>query len=400
MKNKLSIKPNNMCVLTINSGSSSIKFALYSIDGPLERILYGKVDRIGLTDSTLTYSFEGENQKNTLQIYPSDNKMASSYLINWLVKQVEFASVKAVAHRVVHGMHHTEPEYITPELLEELRQIIPYDPDHLPNEIELIETFLQHYPKLKQVACFDTAFHTTMPRVAKLLPIPRRFDAKGIQRYGFHGISYSYLMEELTRIEGSKAAHGRVILAHLGNGASMAAVSEGKSIDTSMGFTPAGGLIMGSRPGDLDPGVVWYMMQSENLSPKQFNHLINHDSGLLGVSEISSDMHDLLEQETTDYRAAEAVALFCYQAKKWVGAFVAVLGGLDMLVFAGGIGENSPQIRSRICEGLQCFGIELDEKRNNANAPVISTDNSRVTVRVINTDEEWMMAKTVREMLK
>ena len=239
-----------------------------------------------------------------------------------------------------------------------------------------------------------------MPRVAKLLPIPRRFDSKGIQRYGFHGISYSYLMEELTRIEGFKAAHGRVILAHLGNGASMAAVSEGKSIDTSMGFTPAGGLIMGSRSGDLDPGVAWYMMQSENLSPKQFNHLINHDSGLLGVSEISSDMHDLLEQETTDYRVAEAVALFCYQAKKWVGSFVAVLGGLDILVFAGGIGENSPQIRSRICKGLQYFGIELNEKRKNGNAPVISTDNSRVTVRVINTDEEWMMAKIVYQMLK
>jgi acetate kinase len=236
--------------------------------------------------------------------------------------------------------------------------------------------------------------------MAKLLPIPRRFDTKGIQRYGFHGISYSYLMEELTRIEGSKAAHGRVILAHLGNGASMAAVSEGKSIDTSMGFTPAGGLIMGSRPGDLDPGVAWYMMNSENLNANQFNYLINHDSGLLGVSEISSDMRDLLEQETNDFRAAEAVALFCYQAKKWVGAFVAALGGLDIMVFAGGIGENSPKIRSRICNGLQCFGIEMDEKRNNANAPIISMENSRVTVRIINTDEEWMMAKTVSKMLK
>lgn len=394
------MKIDKACILIINGGSSTIKFALYATDKTLTRLFHGKIDRIGLTDSTLTYSFEVENQKNTLQIYPSDNKMASSYLMNWLEKQVEFSSVKAVGHRIVHGMHHTKSERITPELLDELRQIIPYDPDHLPNEIELIETFLQHYPKLKQVACFDTAFHTTMPRVAKLLPIPRRFDTKGIQRYGFHGISYSYLMEELTRIEGSKAAHGRVILAHLGNGASMAAVSEGKSIDTSMGFTPTGGLIMGSRPGDLDPGVAWYMMNSENLSPKQFNHLINHDSGLLGVSEISSDMRDLLEQEANDFRATEAVALFCYQCKKWVGAFVASLGGLDMLVFAGGIGENSPQIRSRICSGLQCFGIELDEKRNIANAPIISTDNSRVTVRVINTDEEWMMAKTVSKMLK
>jgi len=389
-----------MSVLTINSGSSSIKFALYSIDGPLEQILYGKVDRIGLKGTSLDFNNLKKKKKGNLRIEVSDHKSVANFLIDWLEKQVDFSLISGVGHRVVFGMKHTEPELITKNLLDELRQIIPYDPDHLPNEIELIETFLQHYPKLKQVACFDTAFHTTMPRVAKLLPIPRRFDAKGIQRYGFHGISYSYLMEELTRIEGSKAALGRVILAHLGNGASMAAVSEGKSIDTSMGFTPAGGLVMGSRSGDLDPGVAWYMVQSENLSSKQFNHLINHDSGLLGVSEISSDMHDLLEQETTDYRAAEAVALFCYQAKKWVGAFVAILGGLDIMVFAGGIGENSPEVRSHICNGLQCFGIELDEKRNNANAPVISTENSRVKVRVINTDEEWMMAKTVREMLK
>lgn len=394
------MKIKKACILIINGGSSTIRFALYAADDAITRLFHGKIDRIGLPDATLTYNVEGKNKKNTLPIDAPDNNMASTYLMNWLEKRIEFASVKSVAHRIVHGMHHTQSERITPELLDELRQFIPYDPDHLPNEIELIETFLQHYPALMQVACFDTAFHTTMPRVAKTLPIPRRFDTEGIQRYGFHGISYSYLMEELTRIESSETAHGRVILAHLGNGASMAAVSEGKSIDTSMGFTPAGGLVMSSRSGDLDPGVVWYMMQSEKLSPEKFNHLINHDSGLLGVSEISSDMRDLLEQETNDFRAAEAVALFCYQAKKWLGAFVAALGGLDIMVFTGGIGENSPQIRSRICKGLQCFGIELDEKRNDANAPVISTDNSRVTVRVINTDEEWMMAKTVRQMLK
>ena len=394
------MKIEKACILIINGGSSTIRFALYVADKTITRLFHGKIDRIGLTNSTLTYTVEGENQNNTVSIHASDNKMASTYLMNWLEKQVEFTSVKAVAHRIVHGMHHTKSERITPELLDELRQIIPYDPDHLPNEIELIETFFQHYPAMTQVACFDTAFHTTMPRVAKLLPLPRRFESKGIQRYGFHGISYSYLLKELTRIEGSKAAHGRVILAHLGNGASMAAVSKGKSIDTSMGFTPAGGLVMSSRSGDLDPGVVWYMMQSEKLSPEKFNHLINLDSGLLGVSETSSDMRDLLKQEIADYRAAEAVDLFCYQAKKCVGAYVAVLGGLDIMVFAGGIGENSPQIRSRICEGLQCFGIKLNEKRNIANAPVISTDNSRVLIRVIKTDEEWMMAKIVRGMLK
>jgi acetate kinase len=238
-----------------------------------------------------------------------------------------------------------------------------------------------------------------MPRVAKLLPIPRHFDKKGIQRYGFHGLSYSYLMEELACVAGPEAANGRVILAHLGNGASMAAVKDGKSIDTSMGFTPASGLVMGTRPGDLDPGVTWYIMQSEHLSIEQFNQLINHDSGLLGISETSSDMRDLLKVESNDIRAAEAVSLFCYQAKKWIGAFAAALGGIDTLVFAGGIGENAPEIRSRICEDLEFLGIELDIKQNEASAPVISTKNGRASIRVIHTDEEGMIAKTVNEII-
>lgn len=394
------MKINQACILIINGGSSTIKFALYTVDQPLTRLFHGKIDRIGLKDSSLSFNVEKSKLESTLKVEAFDSKSTTNYLIDRLENQVEFSSVKAVAHRVVHGMHHTESERITPELIAELRRIIPYDPDHLPFEIELIETFLHRYPALQQVACFDTAFHSAMPRVAKLLPIPRRFDAKGIQRYGFHGLSYAYLMEELFRVAGAKASQGRVILAHLGNGASMAAVSQGKSIDTSMGFTPAGGLPMGSRPGDLDPGVAWYIMQSENLNPKQFNNLINHDSGLLGISELSSDMRDLLVQETNDVRAAEAVALFCYQAKKCIGAFAAALGGLDTLVFAGGIGENSPVVRSRICKGLEFLGIELEEIRNKANEPVISTDNGRVVIRVINTDEERMMAKIIRKMIK
>jgi acetate kinase len=205
-------------------------------------------------------------------------------------------------------------------------------------------------------------------------------------------------MEELANIAGSKAAHGRVILAHLGNGASMTAVYVGKSIDTSMGFTPAGGLTMGTRPGDLDRGVAWYMMKSENLTPKQFNKLINHESGLLGISETSSDMKDLLVKETSDARAAEAVELFCYKTKKWIGAYAAALGGLDTLVFSGGIGENCPVIRSRVFEGLEFLGIELEEKRNLVNAQVISIENSKITVRVIHTDEELMIAKTVNQL--
>jgi acetate kinase len=394
------MKIDQASILIINGGSSTIKFAIYSADKSLTPLFHGKIDRIGVKNTTLTFRQEKEDKQDTIKVEATDHLSAANFLMNWLEKQDRFTSVKVVGHRVVQGMNHTAPELITSELLEELHCITPYDPDHLPDEIALIEIIRQHHPKLTQIACFDTSFHNTMPRVAKLLPIPHRFDAKGIQRYGFHGISYSYLMEELTRIEGSKVAHGRVILAHLGNGASMAAVSKGKSIDTSMGFTPAGGLIMGSRPGDLDPGVVWYMMKSENLSPKQFNMLINHESGLLGVSETSSDMHDLLESQTSDIRAAEAVELFCYQAKKWIGAYAAALGGLDTLVFSGGMGENAPEIRARICDGLGFLGIGLDEKRNEVNASDISTDNSRVKVRVIKTDEEWMMAKTIRKMLK
>jgi acetate kinase len=399
MKDKLSIKPNSMNVLTINSGSSSIKFALYSSDGSWERILNGKVDRIGITDTCLHFNNLKKNKKGNLKIEVSDHKSVAKFLIDWLEKQVDFSSISAIGHRVVYGMKHSIPELITSGLLKELSLITSYDLDHLPAEIELIKVFRQHHPKHTQIACFDTAFHQTMPRVATLLPIPRRFDAKGIQRYGFHGLSYAYLMEELTRIATHEATQGRIILAHLGSGASMAAVYKGKSIDTSMGFTPAGGLIMGTRSGDLDPGVAWFMMKSEKLSPKQFDTLINHDSGLLGVSETSSDMKDLLESQKTDIRAAEAIELFCYQAKKWIGAFTAALGGLDTLVFSGGMGENAPEIRSRICEGLEYLGVDIDKKQNQTNAPIISINKCKTTVRVIHTDEEWMIAKTVSQMI-
>jgi len=392
-------KQINRSVLTINGGSSSIKFALYQTGKLLERGLSGKVDRIGLSGTNLTFHDPASNQQDSRSLATDDYKSAANFLIDWLEEQNQFASVRAVGHRVVHGMKHTEPERITQELLDELHRVSSYDPDHLPREIELIEAFRRRHPKMPQLACFDTAFHHTMPRIAKLLPIPRRYEAKGVQRYGFHGLSYAYLMEELARLGDPAAKAGRVILAHLGNGASLAAVCDGKSIDTSMGFTPTAGLVMGTRPGDLDPGVAWYLMKSENLTPKQFNNLINRESGLLGVSETSSDMHDLLDRQASDVRAAEAVELFCYQARKWIGAFAAALGGLDTLVFAGGIGENAPVVRSRICEGLEFLGIVLEEKQNVANTGVISANASRVAVRVIHTDEEWMIAKTVCRIL-
>jgi len=389
------MKTDLPCILTINGGSSSIKFALYRVDEPLQRRLYGKVDRIGLSGTNLTFHGPDGKPQPGLGFVASDHKSAANFLIDWLEKRDGFTSIVAVGHRVVHGMKHTAPELVSRELLDELDRIRPYDPEHLPREIELIETFRQRYPKLPQVACFDTAFHRTMPRVAKLLPIPRRFDAKGIQRYGFHGLSYAYLMEELTHLGDPAASNGRVILAHLGNGASMAAVRDGKSIDTSMGFTPTAGLVMSTRTGDLDPGLAPYLERTEQLSTKQFYEMVNHESGLLGISEISSDMRDLLACEAHDVRAAEAVELFCYQARKWIGAYAAALGGLDTLVFAGGIGENAPVIRARICAGLEFIGIEIAEKQNAANEGVISTASSRIGVRVIHTDEELTIARSV-----
>ena len=386
-------------LLTINGGSSSIRFALFDVGEPPRRLLDGKVDRVGLSGTNLTFKDAAGQSQNRRAIDSSDRRSAVGFLLDWLETQPAFASVKAVGHRVVHGMTHREPERVTPELLDELHRITPYDPDHLPLEIELIEAFRQRHPALPQVACFDTAFHRTMPRVASLLPIPRRYEAAGVRRYGFHGLSYEFLMEELARFGDPAATKGRVILAHLGSGASLAAVRDGKSIDTSMGFTPTSGLVMSSRSGDLDPGLVSYLARTEQMSASQFAEMVNQASGLLGVSEISSDLRDLLARESDDVRAAEAVALFCYQAKKWIGSFAAALGGLDTLVFAGGIGENSPLIRSRICDQLGFLGIELGEERNTKNAPLISTDGGRVAVRVIRTDEEIMIARSVARVL-
>lgn len=385
-------------VLAINVGSSSIKFAVYQIGVRLKPLLYGKFDRLDVGGTTLSWhTIESGSGEGHMEV--PDREPGTGRLLDWLEARQEFASIRAVGHRVVHGMGHTEVARVTPEVVDELHHATPYAPDHLPREIELIEAFRTRYPGLPQVACFDTAFHRGMPPVARLLPIPRRYQAKGLRRYGFHGLSYAYLLEELARVAGPEAAQGRVILAHLGNGASLAAIQGGTSIDTSMGFTPAAGLVMSTRTGDLDPGVVSFLAHSEQMTASQFHEMVNHESGLLGVSEISSDMRDLLAREADDVRAAEAVELFCYQAKKWVGAFAAALGGLDTLVFSAGIGERSAPIRTRICSGLGFLGIELHDVRNATHASVISTDASRVTVRVIPADEEQMIARSVSRLL-
>jgi acetate kinase len=393
------VKTENKNILTINGGSSSIKIAVYkSVTAP-ERIISCQLERIGLGNSVLVFTDPDNHQKKSEAVKVSNMTEAVDILVNWLDKKNSFENLAAIGHRIVHGMEYTEAQFITDSLLAELEKIVPYDPDHLPGEIELIKAFRKKIPLLPQIACFDTAFHTSMPRIAKLLALPRRFDREGIRRYGFHGLSFSYLLEELAHKGEPAVKNGRIILAHLGNGASLAAVRNGSCIDTSMGFTPSAGIMMGTRPGDLDPGIASVIMNKEGLTPEGYNDLINHSCGLLGVSETSSDMQDLLAREAEDIRAAEAVNLFCYQVKKWIGSYTAVLGGLDALIFSGGIGEHAAQIRSRICEGLQFMGIELNENQNQSGDQIISSKRSGVKVYVIPTDEELMIAKMVNRVL-
>jgi acetate kinase len=369
-------------ILTINAGSSSIKFALFEQGAALRRLDKGSIERIGLADGP-------------------DQQAAIEQLLQWVGKHAGGdGTLAAVAHRIVHGgPKYSAPVRLTPAVVTALKTLSPFDPDHLPQELRLAEALAQRFPDLPQVGCFDTAFHHDMPRVAQLLALPRRYQAQGLRRYGFHGLSYAYLMQQLEREAGTPAAQGRVVLAHLGNGASLAAVRAGKSMDTSMGFTPVAGIPMSTRSGDLDPGIVWYLARTEGLDAQHFNQLVNAESGLLGLSETSPDMRDLLAREATDERARDAVALFCYQVRKWIGGFAAALGGIDTLVFAGGIGEHAAPVRSRVCEGLEFLGISVDEARNAAHARLISKDDGRVAVRVIPTDEEQMMAQLVAGVL-
>lgn len=387
-------------ILAINAGSSSIKFALFEAKPPQCRLMEGQVERIGLPGTRLSMTDLVSSRTEQVTIQGADHAACVGPLMDLIEQRVGAAALVAVGHRIVHGgMKYSQPEPVTSAVMAELRRISPYDPEHMPAAIGLVEVFSRSYPRVPQIACFDTAFHRDMPRVARLLAIPRRYDKVGIQRYGFHGLSYAFLMKELAGVGKQGEAEGRVILAHLGNGASLTAVLGGKSIETTMGFTPTSGLPMSRRSGDLDPGLISYLTRTEGLTVEQFHRMVNSESGLLGLSESSADIRDLLALEEHDPRAAEAVALFCYQAKKAIGALAAVLGGVDSLVFSAGIGEHSPVVRARICEGLGFLGITIDDRRNEANDTVVSTEDSRVTVRVIHTDEEREIAQAVLTLL-
>lgn len=386
-------------LLILNAGSSSLKFAVFRADPALERLVTGTLSRIGQENSELVLSGPGFPLVHRRSVKARDPGRCVDLVLREIRPFVSRDELAAVGHRIVHGGRYDTPQWVNASVLKELRRLSWLDPQHLPREIGFITALQARLPKLGQLACFDTSFHRDLPMVARLLPIPRHFEKEGIRRYGFHGLSYEFLLRELARQGDPAAAQGRVILAHLGSGASLAAVRNGRCIDTSMGFTPAAGLPMGTRSGDLDPGLLAYLGTVEGMTPGKLQKMINEESGLLGISGSSSDMRDLLEREHADPRAADAVAFFCYHARKWIGAYAAALGGVDTLVFSGGIGEHSPVVRSRICTGLRFLGIDVNEIRNADNAPVISAHGGGVTVRVISTDEEWVIAHSTLALL-
>jgi acetate kinase len=388
-------------ILAINGGSSSIKFALFESGVVPQRILGGAVEQIGQPHPTLKTQGAEPADNTSQSVSAPDHTAAVDVVMDAIQKRLGRDAIDAVGHRVVQGgPKYWSPQLITDALIEDVRRLFSLDPEHLPEEVLLIEAVRRRFPDVPQVACFDTAFHHDLPRVAQQLAIPRLYEKQGVRRYGFHGLSYEFLMGELANQAGAETAQGRIILAHLGNGASLAAVHHGKPVDTTMGFTTISGLPMATRSGDLDPGLVGYLACMEKMSAKQFNHMVTFKSGLLGISETSGDMRDLLDHETQDVRAAEAIAYFCYRVKKMIGGYAAALGGLDTLVFAGGIGENASSIRERICEDLGFLGIALDTSRNAQNAGVISPDDARVKVLAIHTDEEVTIAKSVSRVLK
>src|SRR5271163_3423571 len=390
-------------VLTMNRGSATLKSTLYEVGGDpgkrAEALVSISVAYSYTARAHLKIADAGGATLLDTSVKGSDSNAALQAVFAWLDKHEYLSGLRAAGHRLVHGgARYTEPQRITPKFLRALEKLVPLDPDHLPAAIKGIQFVAKKFPKLAQVACFDTAFHSSLPTVAKMYALPRRLYDEGIRCYGFHGLSYEYIVGELRKID-AKLAAGRVIVAHLGSGASIVALQDGKSMDTSMGFTPLEGLVMSARSGDVDPGLLLYLLSQKKMSAKAAAALLNKQSGLLGVSGITGDMRTLLEKAAQDPHAAEAIDLFCYRAKKYVGAYAAALQGLDALVFTGGIGERAPAIRANICTNLEFLGIYLDAAHNQANAPVISAANSRVNVRVIQTNEDLMIVQHVVAVL-
>ncbi|MFC0132716.1 acetate kinase [Massilia eurypsychrophila] len=396
----MSLPSPGQLILAINAGSSTIRFALFQADDASTRVLEGSVAGIGCVDSSFSARGPHGVESFSRHVGVPERFNAAHVLLDWLGERIEPATLGAIGHRVAHGgSGYSEPAELTVATRQDLHKLSSFDPEHLPLELLMIDALHLRFPNTPQVACFDTAFHHTMPRVARIVPVPRRYEAHGVRRYGFHGLSCAFIMDELERIAGKPAAQGRVIIAHLGGCASVTAVLGGQSVDTSMGLTPAGGLPTATRAGDLDPGLCWYLARAEQLTLARFNHMVNHESGLLGISESSGDMRELLDRQREDTRAAEAVAVFCYQASKTVCAMAGALEGIDTLVFSGGIGEHAAEVRARICAPLRFLGVELDPDRNAHGEPLISAGGSAVAVRAIHTDEQRMIVHYVRQVL-
>jgi acetate kinase len=364
--------------------------------GAVEAAMKGSIKKIGQEETVFNVLMNGKNANEKLSLQNHDAGL--KYLCGWLRKNIA-APIDCICHRVVHGgSKHFEAEVLTTELIKDLEDCVSFAPEHLPNAVVAIKTMEQLYPAVVQVACFDTAFHVTLSFVAKTLPLPRSITKDNIRKYGFHGLSYEYIYSRLQKIY-PEIDQQRVIIAHLGSGASMVAVKDGQSVDTTMGFTPAGGLMMGSRTGDIDPGVIIYLINEQACNPEQLNEVINHQSGLKGVSVTSGDMKELIQNQSTDTRAKEAIDLFCYQAKKHLGSLIAVLGGVDILVFTGGIGEAASSVRNSICNNMQFAGIQIDEEANKQNALCISSPASKVLIHVMETNEEQVMAEHAMRLI-
>jgi len=383
--------------LTVNVGSTSIKFALLDSMPPHGKFFDGVVDGIGLGIGR--FHVEENGNVSSRRFVIPDSVTAAEMFLEWLGKRLIDERPMAIGHRVVYGGNaYRDCQEISDALLDDLFAVASFDTEHLPQEIRLIDTLRRNFPDARHIACFDTAFHRAMPKVARMLPIPRKYIDQGVMRLGFHGLSCAFLMRELGHQAGPVAAAGKIILAHLGGGCSVTAVSAGQSVDTSMGLTPGGGIMMAARSGDIDPGLAWRLRHDHQVSAAQFNHMVNAECGLYGVSAISGDLGVLLARD--EVSAVEAVELFCYQTRKQICAMAGVLGGIETLVFSGGCGEHLAALRSQICTELAFLGIEIDESLNSVNAGVISGARSTVTVRVIHTDEQWMIAHEMCDMLE
>ena len=383
-------------VLIVNAGSSSVKLTVWSLTPKFEEVASGSIEKIGQGKPELTFAGKTEDIS---KVEVMNHAQAANLLYKKVAGTLEQQDISVVAHRIVSGGEElTKTTELTKDVIQKIESLSALHPLHIGAELGLVDAFSKILPKAKQLACFDTAFSSSLPTVAKLLPIPRKYYEKGVRRYGFHGLAYQEVLVGLRKYYGGKVP-AKIIAAHLGNGVSLAAILNGNPIDTTMSFTPASGIPMSSRSGDLDPGILMYLQRLEGFTPEALSKLINEESGLLGMSELSSDMKVLLEQEDEDQKAHEAVDVFCYQVKKTIGAYAAALGGVDAIVFSGGMGENAPKIRARVCQGLEYLGVKLGEHLNKNGEKLISDVDSGVDVFVLRVDEAVTMAEEARTYL-